>query len=192
MENNNNNSTNEIFNSNKDSKKYTSKCEIMDKIEKIGLLNFISDHQKLNTLLQLDENDIKKINNVIIDKKIAFNLNNLENFENNLNNLCTNKKIQESNSKESLININNNNLSIKGEFLNNSSFSNTTTKLADEINTLSNNNEENQQYLTNQFINSGNNSFLNLSDDLLGFQNSNNMKIRQILIHLCLLNYILF
>ncbi len=145
----------------------------MEKIEKLGVFNLNSDTEKLNTILQLDEIDQQKIVNLNTIKKISFNLNNLENLEKNLNSLHSGNKIRESSSKESLININNNNLSIKGEFLNNSSVSNTTTKLADEIMTFSNNNiEENQQYMTNQFINSENNSFLNLSDDSLVFHNS--------------------
>lgn len=128
---------------------------------------------KIN-LIHLDELEQEKGDNLKKTKAISFNLNNFENLTSNFNTFYCGNKIHESNSKESLININQNNLSIKGEFLNNSGTSNTTTKLADEIINFSNNNnnEDNNQFINNQYLNSENNSFLNLSDDSLVFQNS--------------------
>ena len=113
--------------------------------------------EKVDNLIQLDEKDFLKVEN-LKKNKTNFNLSNLENLTNNF----YNSKINDgSNSKESLSNIGNNNLSIKGEILNNSEI----------INLTNNTNDEENKFSNSHFLNSEN-SFLNLSDDSLVFQNS--------------------
>ena len=118
----------------------------------------------------MDEKDLLKVEN-LAKNKTNLNLSDLDNLANNFYN--SNCKINdETNSKESLSHIGNNNLSIKGEILNNS-----------EIINLNNTNDEENKHGSSHFFNSETNSFLNISDDSLIFQNNkseNNLKFNLI------------